>query len=359
MAKILQVKLGERTYPIWIGRKDVPLPEGLGAPGSRVFIVSDSNVDPLYGAGWQARLEQAGYVVTRAVAPAGEKSKELSSAALLYRQAVAAGLDRGSTIMALGGGMVGDLAGFVAATFLRGIRLVQAPTSLLAMVDSSVGGKTAVNLPEGKNLVGVFHQPMAVVADLATLLTLPKREYISGLAEVVKYGAIWDAVLFHKLETHLAELQAGDQELLETVVARCCAIKADVVAMDERELGMRAALNFGHTLAHAIEKTAGYGTWLHGEAVAMGMVYSARLSARVRGLPEADAVRVARLLEQLGLPVRLAGGDWMTLRAAMIADKKSVRRTPRFVLLKKLGEAEIGCEVPDTILEETWNVVSQ
>jgi len=359
MAKIVQVKLGERAYPIWIGRENVLVPEGLGAPGSRILIVSDSNVDPLYGAVWQARLEQVGFVVSRAVVPAGEKSKNLDTATLLYRQAVAAGLDRGATIMALGGGVVGDLAGYVAATFLRGIRLVQAPTSLLAMVDSSVGGKTGVNLPEGKNLVGAFHQPVAVVADLATLLTLPKREYLSGLAEVAKYGVIWDAVLFHKLETHVEELQSSDTELLETVVARCCAIKADVVALDERERGPRAALNFGHTLAHAIETTAGYGTWLHGEAVAMGMVYAARLSARVLGLPELDAGRVARLLEQLGLPVRLTGGDWVALRAAMIADKKSVRQTPRFVLVKKLGEAEIGCDVPDPILEETWNVVCQ
>lgn len=359
MSKIVQVKLGERTYPIWIGHESAPLPDGLGAPGSRVLVVSDTNVDPLYGAVWQARLEQAGFVVSRAVVPAGEKSKDLDTAASLYRQALAAGLDRGATIMALGGGVVGDLAGFVAATFLRGIRLVQAPTSLLAMVDSSVGGKTGINLPEGKNLVGAFHQPVAVVADLAALKTLPKREYRSGLAEVVKYGVIWDAVLFHTLETHLAELQTSDPELLEMVVARCCAIKADVVALDERERGPRAVLNFGHTLAHAIEMTAGYGTWLHGEAVAMGMVYAARLSARVRGLPESDAGRVSRLLEQLGLPIRLTDGDWPVLRAAMIADKKSVRQTPRFVLVKKLGEAEIGCDVPDPMLEETWNVVSK
>lgn len=357
MAKIVQVKLGERTYPIWIGRESVPIPDGLGTPGSRVLIVSDSNVDPLYGALWQARLEGAGFVVIRVVVPAGEKSKDLDTAASLYRQAVAAGLDRSSTIMALGGGMVGDLAGYVAATFLRGIRLLQAPTSLLAMVDSSVGGKTGVNLPEGKNLVGAFHQPAAVFADLAALLTLPKREYLSGLAEVVKYGVIWDAVLFHKLETHVAELQAGDPELLEAVVARCCAIKADVVALDERERGPRAVLNFGHTLAHAIETTAGYGTWLHGEAVAMGMAYAARLSARVRGLPEADAARVARLLEQLGLPILPAGSAWTALRTAMIADKKSVRQMPRFVLVNKLGEAEIGCDVSDAILEEVWNVI--
>ncbi|MEI7437570.1 MAG: 3-dehydroquinate synthase [bacterium] len=357
MSKIVQVKLGERTYPIWIGRESAPLPDGLGAPGSRILIVSDTNVDPLYGALWQARLEQAGFVVSRAVVPAGEKSKDMATTALLYHQALTAGLDRGATIMALGGGVVGDLAGYVAATFLRGIRLVQAPTSLLAMVDSSVGGKTGINLPEGKNLVGAFHQPVAVIADLATLLTLPKREYLSGLAEVVKYGVIWDAVLFHKLENHVAELQAGDPELLEAVVARCCAIKADVVALDERESGPRAVLNFGHTLAHAIETTVGYGTWLHGEAVAMGMVYAARLSARVLGLPEVDAGRVTRLLEQLGLPARFPDGDWAALRAVMIADKKSVRQMPRFVLVKKLGEAEIGCEVPDPVLEEIWNVV--
>ena len=322
------------------------------------MIVSDTNVARLYGGWCERELRRQGVVAVRAVVPAGEKSKSIRMAAKLYAQAVEAGLDRGCAIVALGGGMVGDLAGFVAATLFRGMRLVQVPTTLLAMVDSSVGGKTAVNLPHGKNLVGAFHQPVEVTADLATLSTLPEREYLSGLAEVVKYGVIRDAALFNRLERESDRLLARDRGVLGAVVARCCEIKADVVAADEEEAGPRAILNFGHTLAHALETAAGYGRWLHGEAVSVGMLYAAALSVAEKGFPEDSRRRLAALLERLGLPVhpgaRGKAASWRQLRSAMGADKKTSRGTPLFVLAERLGEAVYGCEMPEPRLRDAF-----
>jgi len=361
MAQTVTVNLGERSYDINIGT-------GLAVgrcladhPAECGLLVSDSNVFPLYGDLCLRRLAEAGVAAEPVIVPAGEQSKSLDMAARIYAGAVATGLDRGSVIVALGGGMVGDLAGFAAATYMRGIRLIQAPTSLLAMVDSSVGGKTAVNLPEGKNLVGVFHQPVEVAADLATLATLPPREYVSGLAEVVKYGVIWDAALFKDLEDSAEALAARDAETLERVVTRCCEIKADIVAMDEREAGVRAILNFGHTGGHALEQVSGYDRWLHGEAVALGMVYAARLSVAERGLDADEAARIESLLQRVGLPVRWPAGEappaWADLRQAMQADKKTRGRTPRFVLAEQLGAVVFGCEAPDSVLEEAWGGV--
>lgn len=359
MATTIDVKLGERSYPIHIGRA-LSLASFLeSAPATRILMISDSNVDPLHGNACQKKLESRGGDVIRTVIPAGEATKSLKWVETLYSKAAEAGLDRSGVIVALGGGMTGDLAGFVAATYLRGVRFVQVPTSLLAMVDSSVGGKTGINLEQGKNLVGAFYQPVEVDADLDLLATLPEREYRSGLAEIVKYGVIWDASFFHLLEKHADALLARDPVWLEKVVARCCEIKAEVVAMDEREMGPRAILNFGHTLGHAIEKVDGYGRWLHGEAVAMGMHYAARLSTAVCGFPEEEANRVVGLMERLGLPVRAASGaalDWPALRDAMMSDKKTLRKRPRFVLAKRLGSVTIGCEVDETVLGEVWNV---
>ncbi|MEI6564738.1 MAG: 3-dehydroquinate synthase [bacterium] len=358
MATTIQVKLAERSYPIHIGRA-LSWASVLGdKPGVRILIVSDSNVDALHGAAVQKQLEACGIECLRAVVPAGEETKSLKSVESLYGQAAGARLDRNDAIVALGGGMVGDLAGFLAATYLRGIRFVQIPTSLLAMVDSSVGGKTGVNLKQGKNLVGAFYQPIEVDADLDLLATLPQREYVSGLAEVVKYGVIWDASFFHLLEKQTANLLNRDAALLEKVIARCCEIKAEVVAMDEREIGPRAILNFGHTLGHALETVGGYGRWLHGEAVAMGMHYAAHLSVSVEGFAKADARRVSNLLEALGLPIRPASVQigWSALREAMTADKKTLNKRPRFVLAKKLGAVVVGCEVDEAILGEAWNV---
>lgn len=357
MATTIDVRLGERSYPIHIGRAltlaDVPDIK----PGTAVLLVADSNVDALHGDACRAQLEGRGLVVTTARIPAGESTKTINWVEQVYAVAATAGLDRSCVVVALGGGMTGDLAGFVAATYLRGVRFVQVPTTLLAMVDSSVGGKTGVNLPQGKNLVGAFYQPMVVDADLDLLTTLPQREYVSGLAEVVKYGVIWDAPFFTMLEKHTRGLLDRDSALLEKVVARCCEIKAEVVALDERETGPRAILNFGHTLGHAVEKVDGYGHWLHGEAVAIGMHFAARLSSRVQGLSQAEADRVASLLEALGLPLRPGTGvAWPTLAAAMVSDKKTVRKRPRFVLAKKMGAVVFGCEVEDGVLAETWNV---
>jgi len=362
MAKTIQVKLAERSYPIHVGR-GLSFLSILGEkPNALVLVVSDSHVDALHGAAVLKQLEAKGIKCVRAVVPAGEETKSLKWVEYLYTQAVSAGLDRNALIVALGGGMVGDLAGFVAATYLRGVRFVQIPTSLLALVDSSVGGKTGVNLVQGKNLVGAFYQPIEVDADLELLKTLPPREYVSGLAEVVKYGVIWDASFFHLLEKNTNELLRRDPCLLESVIARCCEIKAEVVAMDEREIGPRAILNFGHTLGHALEKVGGYGRWLHGEAVAMGMHYAAHLSVRSEGFIPADAVRVSKLLQTLGLPIQPEAGaniSWSTLREAMLADKKTLKNRPRFVLSRKLGAVVVGCEVEDSILEEVWNVCGQ
>lgn len=359
MATTIDVKLGERSYSIHVGRA-LPLAQALEAKaGTRILMVSDSNVDALHGNVCQKELVARGFDVLRTVIPAGESTKTLQWVDFLYGKAAEAGLDRTSIVMALGGGMTGDLAGFVAATYLRGVRFIQVPTTLLAMVDSSVGGKTGINLAQGKNLVGAFYQPVEVDADLELLETLPPREYISGLAEVVKYGVIWDASFFHQLEKHTPELLNREPALLEKVVARCCEIKAEVVAMDEREIGPRAILNFGHTLGHAVEKVDGYGRWLHGEAVAIGMAYAARLSTRLKGFPAPEADAVVKLLEKLGLPVRPETGrtpDWAALRDAMMSDKKTLKKRPRFVLAQKLGAVVTGCEVDESILSETWNV---
>jgi len=359
MATTIKVKLAERSYPINIGR-GLSFASILGEHSdARVMVVSDSNVDALHGSSVCNQLSAKGIVCARAVVPAGEETKSLKWVEFLYAQAASAGLDRNALIVALGGGMVGDLAGFVAATYLRGVRFVQIPTSLLALVDSSVGGKTGINLEQGKNLVGVFYQPIEVDADLDLLKTLPQREYISGLAEVVKYGVIWDASFFHLLEKQADKLLKRDAVLLESVIARCCEIKAEVVAMDEREIGPRAILNFGHTLGHALEKVGGYGRWLHGEAVSMGMHYAAQLSVKVEGFARGDADRVSTLLQVLGLPIR-PGADvkmsWSTLRDSMQADKKTLKNRPRFVLSRKLGAAVVGCEVDDSSLGEVWNV---
>jgi 3-dehydroquinate synthetase len=229
------------------------------------------------------------------------------------------------------------------------------PTSLLAMVDSSVGGKTGINLPQGKNLVGAFHQPSLVLADINTLKTLPRREYVSGLSEVVKYGVIRDADFFQWLEKRCDALKEPGNVEVEEMVARCCAIKAEVVGLDERESGLRAILNFGHTMGHAIEKVGGYGAWLHGEAVAMGMVYALRLSQEVRGLAAAEADRVVALMKNLGLPVKMPKYDWTELRKAMAVDKKSTSSIPRFVLAERIGTVVVGCEISEEKLKAVWN----
>jgi 3-dehydroquinate synthase len=284
--------------------------------------------------------------------PAGEKSKRIAVVEQCYDKLAAHRLERKSFIVALGGGVVGDLAGFVAATYLRGIPFVQVPTTLLAQVDSSVGGKTGVNLKAGKNLVGSFYQPRLVLCDLDTLKTLPKREYVSGLAEVIKYGVIYDAVLFAQLERNLPKLLHRDVAILTAVVARCCEIKADVVGHDETESGLRAILNFGHTVGHAIENSSGYGKFLHGEAISIGQVAAAKLSEKVLGLPSGDVARIENLFTNAGLPVRikLNAGQRKKLFTAMRLDKKVSGGEVKFVLAGKIGRVKYGCEVPADLI---------
>jgi 3-dehydroquinate synthase len=286
--------------------------------------------------------------------PAGEKSKRLAVVEKCYDQLAAHRLERKSFIVALGGGVVGDLAGFVAATYLRGIPFVQAPTTLLAQVDSSVGGKTGVNLRAGKNLVGAFYQPQLVLCDLDALKTLPKREYISGLAEVIKYGVIYDAILFAQLERNLPKLLTRDAAMLAAVIARCCEIKADVVGQDETEGGLRAILNFGHTIGHAIENCSGYGKFLHGEAISIGQAVAAKLSHKILGLPSGDAERIEKLFVQAGLPVKiqLNSARRKRLFAAMKLDKKVNAGEITFVLAEKIGRAVWGRKVSPGLIDE-------
>jgi 3-dehydroquinate synthase len=286
------------------------------------------------------------------VVPAGEQAKSLKSVEACYHQLARHRLERGSFIVALGGGVVGDLAGFVAATYLRGMAFVQVPTTLLAQVDSSVGGKVGVNLRAGKNLVGAFHQPRLVLCDLDTLKSLPAREYRSGLAEVIKYGIICDASLFAKLEREMPRLLKRDAAMLAEVVARCCEIKAQVVGRDETDGGLRAILNFGHTIGHGLEAISGYGKYLHGEAIAIGQVGAAELSRRLLNLPAGDLERIRRLFRRAGLPVsaRLGAAQRRKLLAAMRLDKKVSGGEIKFVLAQRIGKVRRGQQVPASLI---------
>lgn len=317
-------------------------------------MVLDEQVQLPYGDRVQGSLRQAGVSVGSIVIPSGEASKSHGELIRIYDAALAAGLDRSSWLLALGGGVVGDLAGYAAATYLRGVPLVQIPTTLLAMVDSAVGGKTGINLTQGKNLIGAFHQPSLVLADTDTLHTLPDREFCAGLAEIVKYGLIVDPSILSVLEeTTPAELKT-DAVRLESLIERSCAIKAGVVAEDEREGGLRAILNFGHTLAHAIEQVSGYGTYLHGEAVAIGMCYAARLSERLRDFPPSATTRLRAVLTRYRLPVTTPDAPWDRVLAAMNRDKKRKAGVIGFVLLDEPGKAVFGCPVPEHVLASVW-----
>ncbi len=344
----LEVALGHRRYAIRIGRGLLEQPEALAAlvTGRHALVLTDANVAPHYLARVQAALSEK--QVQTCVLPPGEQEKTLARFAEVTDVLADMGASRDATVLALGGGVVGDLAGFVAACWMRGVRFVQLPTTLLAMVDSAVGGKTAVDLPQGKNLVGAFHQPSAVLADVATLDTLPERELRAGLAEVVKYGALGDAGFFAWLEDQAEALLAREPAALAEAIARCCAHKAAIVARDETEQGERMLLNFGHTFGHAIETQQGYGGLLHGEAVAVGMVLAARLSAELGRAPWPDAARLAALLERMGLPVAIPPGlAPEALLARMRLDKKAVSGALRLVLWRGIGQAEVVDGVAD------------
>jgi 3-dehydroquinate synthase len=355
--RVVNVALGERSYSILIGHG---LLKRLGSEckklglGQRCALLTDRHVGPRYAQAACASLRAAGVDPIVVTVPAGETAKCLRVVGQCYDRLAAHRLERKSFVVALGGGVVGDLAGFVAASYLRGVPFVQVPTSLLAQVDSSVGGKVGVNLPAGKNLVGAFHQPRLVLCDLDTLRTLPPRELRAGLAEVIKYGVIYDEPFFRKLEAGIAALLELDAELLAEVVARCCEIKAEVVGQDETESGLRAILNFGHTIGHAIENSVGYGRYLHGEAIAIGQVLAARLSTAVLQLPDASVGRIQQLFAAAGLPtaIRLNHTQRMRLTKAMHLDKKVSGGEVRFVLARRIGEVCWGQAVPQALLED-------
>lgn len=353
--RIVGVRLGPRSYDIEIGTGQLSrIGEFARArlPNSRrALIVSDSNTQR-FDPDVAASLTDAGFRTSSVIVPAGEPSKSLAELSRIYDALYDLSADRDSCVVAVGGGVVGDLAGFAAATYNRGLPLLMAPSSLLAMVDSSVGGKTGINHPRGKNLIGAFHQPAGVFIDAATLDSLPEREYRSGLAEVVKYGVILDADFFQYLEVHWQQLLARNPETLMSVIARCCELKAAVVEQDEREeTGVRAVLNYGHTFAHAFETVSGYGAWLHGEAVAAGMMEAARLATKL-GLLQGDLVdRQWRLLEQFSLPTgtdkRLPIDD---LIAVMKRDKKAAGGRMRFILPTRIGEVKLVGDAPESLV---------
>ena len=322
--------------------------------GDRCAIITDTNAGKHFAKPAHESLVKAGFEPVLVTVQPGEKSKRISVVEKCCGQLALHRLERKSFIIALGGGVVGDLAGFVAATYLRGIPFVQVPTTLLAQMDSSVGGKTGVNLRAGKNLVGAFYQPRLVLCDLDALRTLPEREFRAGLAEVIKYGIIYDAKLFAQLERDLPKILKRDQKTLAPVVARCCEIKAEVVAQDETESGLRAILNFGHTIGHAIENSFGYGKFLHGEAIAIGQVAAAKLSQKILGLPERDVGRIENLFGQAGLPARinLNSARRKNLFTAMRLDKKVSGGEVKFVLAEKIGKVAWGQKVSAAMIEE-------
>ena len=360
----VHVSLGDRSY-------DISVAKGLFASGKavellapfvcgvKVLIVSDSNVFPLCGGTLRRALLDAGAAdVAVSVFPAGETSKHLGVIGDVCRDAARAGLDRGSLIAGLGGGVTGDMAAFAASIYMRGIRCVQVPTSLLAMIDSGVGGKTGVDLPEGKNLVGTFYQPKAVLMDAAFLATLPVREMSNGFAELIKHAVLFDRGLFDELES-AGDALFRDLDRLAALVARSCALKAAVVSRDEREQGERMLLNLGHTFGHAIEKVQDYRGLEHGEAVAVGTAAAAQLSVRL-GLLDADsAQKIAALLRMFRLPVTVSGCAPDDLLAAMASDKKAVSGVPRIVLPLAIGRAEVRTDVPRSELRAVWETVCE
>jgi 3-dehydroquinate synthase len=345
-----RVELGSRSYDIavsddWAGLVLFARPRLLS---NRVLIVSDDQVQQ-HARAVAAALAPAGFEIAVSILPAGEKQKSLATASILYDQLAVMPADRQTPVIPVGGGVIGDLAGFVAATYARGLPWLMVPTTLLAMVDSSVGGKVGINHPRGKNLIGAFHQPVGVYINTATLVTLPEREFRSGLAEVVKYGVILDADLFAYLETEAESLACRDPKTVGELIARCCRLKASIVQRDEREeTGLRAVLNYGHTFAHAFEAVAGYGTWLHGEAVAAGMVCASRLAERLGRIPRELTERQVVLLTRLGLPTEIESWPTTELLAAMQRDKKTMSGHLRFVLPSRLGEAGLVEDVAES-----------
>ena len=348
-----KVELGRRSYPILIGAGLIGRPDLFDQHlfGRDVLLISNTTVAPLYAAALVGSLGSRR--VVEAILPDGEQHKTLANVARLIDVLIANRFGRDCTVLALGGGVVGDLAGFAAATYQRGVAYVQVPTTLLAQVDSSVGGKTGVNHPGGKNLIGAFHQPAAVLADMRTLVTLPQRDLRAGLAEVLKYGLICDAPFFDWLEMHIDDLLARDTEALGHVIRRSCEIKAQIVGRDEYEHGERAVLNLGHTFAHAIEAAMGYGRWLHGEAVGAGLFMAATLSHECGLMPATDVERIKRLLVRVGLPTDAREVTSAAAVEHMKMDKKVQGGRIRLVVPRAIGDCFISSDYSDAALQRT------
>ncbi|MGD8175932.1 3-dehydroquinate synthase [Marinimicrobium sp. ARAG 43.8] len=351
----LNVDLADRSYPIYIGER---LLDNTGLlrrhlRAKQVYVVTNETLAPLYLPKLIEQLD--GLQVNSTVLPDGEAFKNLETLNRIFDGLLESRHNRTTTVLALGGGVVGDMAGFAAACYQRGVDFIQLPTTLLSMVDSSVGGKTGVNHRLGKNMIGAFYQPQAVIADMSVLETLPDRELSAGIAEVIKYGLIADGEFFEWLESNVPDLMARDPKALAYAVKRSCENKAKVVAQDEREGGLRAILNLGHTFGHAIETAQGYGVWLHGEAVAAGMVMAADLSWRRGAISEEELQRIVRLIERAHLPIKapadMTPDDFLSL---MGVDKKVLDGRLRLVLLSRLGEALITSEIEDNLLQETF-----
>jgi len=356
--KTLNLDLGARSYPIYIGADLLRQPELLTRhiAARRVVVVSNETVAPLYLEKVRRGLEA--FNPLDVILPDGEQYKTLEVLNRIFDALLAARCDRKTTILALGGGVIGDMAGFAAACYQRGVPFIQVPTTLLAMVDSSVGGKTGVNHPLGKNMIGAFYQPRAVIIDTNTLNTLPDRELSAGIAEVIKYGLIRDPEFFDWLEANLDRLLQRDPETLSEAIYRSCRNKAEVVAADEHEAGVRATLNLGHTFGHAIETGMGYGNWLHGEAVAAGMAMAADLSHRLGWLEESDVARIAKLIARARLPVAAPGKlSVQQFLDLMAVDKKVLGGKLRLVLLRRLGEAVVTDDFPAAALDATLRTV--
>jgi 3-dehydroquinate synthase len=353
--KQLQVGLGGRAYPIVI-REGIlaEIGEDLRRKeiAKRYAVVADEHVGELYGGELLGSLARAGLAAELLTFPRGEASKNLATVGDLASRLARLGFDRKDGLIALGGGVAGDITGFLAAVYMRGIPFVQVPTTLLAQVDSSVGGKTGVDIPEGKNLVGVFYQPRAVYIDTRALLTLSAAEILNGLAEVIKYGVIYDAAFFELLAHRRQDILRRDLDILEEVIARCCTIKAEVVAADEREADLRRILNFGHTIGHAVEAASGYAL-AHGQAVAIGMVAAAELAAARGGFSRAEADRLREVIAAFGLPVTIPGDlEPAVVKSYLKTDKKTVGGRPFFVLPTRIGAVTITGDVADELIEQ-------
>jgi 3-dehydroquinate synthase len=355
----IRVELGERSYDIVIGSNML---RSIGASlkpfgfSPKVVIVSNPTVYPLYGSVVADSLKKEGFDVLTVTIPDGEEYKELLWTEHIYNMLLKAKLDRSSSLIALGGGVVGDITGFAASTYMRGISYIQVPTTLLAQVDSSVGGKTGVNHKLGKNMIGTFWQPRLVWIDVKTLKTLRKREFIAGFAEVIKYGVIWDEELFDFLETKKKEILNLDRDALMHMIKRSCEIKAEVVSKDEREAGLRSILNFGHTIGHAIETVTGYRKYLHGEAIAIGMHLETKLACMLGLIDKKKLVRIKSLIDAYGLPSEMPFDiDVDHIRSSMELDKKAVAGKLKFVLPEKIGKVRIQKGVTEKAIKDVLN----